>query len=88
MAHKVENEKGFLAIVQDNQNEKVELKDYQKRMQNELNELLDKQLKLNQFIGTDKFKSLSQRDKTLLIKQLAFMDGYAYVLNLRMAYSK
>lgn len=59
------------------------MKDYQKRMVEEKQELDVKRLKLHQFIATDEFLAIDETDRELLFKQAVLMDLYSETLEKR-----
>ncbi len=59
---------------------------YTERLVLESVELNDKIKKLNLFIGTDNFNSLSQEYRQLLVDQVEAMTTYADILHKRLAY--
>jgi hypothetical protein len=54
--------------------------DFKSRMVDEHNQLIDRMNKLKSFLWSEKFDQLSPEIKSLLIKQLAFMEGYESTL--------
>lgn len=60
------------------------MEDFIKRIQEEKTELDIKIEKLKSFMGSTKFKEISELNQELLSVQLIFMDGYTAVLNSRL----
>lgn len=56
------------------------------QMEQEYKELVQRNLKICDFLWTDKFKALPDYEKELLIRQRAFMMGYEETLSTRLAY--
>ena len=59
------------------------MEDFLIRVITEQNELLDKLTKLNNFISSEKFKSLDDENQRLLKMQSSAMSIYNDVLNMR-----
>lgn len=60
-------------------------KDFLGRMLDEQGELLEKCIKLDQFIGTEKFKSLDDTNKDLLKRQRSSMKTYYEIISERIS---
>lgn len=60
--------------------------DCKTRMMEEKAQLHGRMIKLDQFINSDKFQSVDDREKRLLIRQLKAMQDYYGALNYRVYY--
>ena len=58
---------------------------WQEKVQQELNELTEKLVKLRTFIATPEFRDLSPRQSDLLVKQSHVMAQYADTLTARLS---
>lgn len=60
------------------------MEDFKQRLVNEFNELQKKRFKLEDFINTETFGSLSLTQRGLLMAQAGAMLAYEQILNLRL----
>lgn len=60
------------------------MEDFKQRLVNEFNELQKKRFKLEDFINTETFDSLSLTQRGLLMAQAGAMLAYEQILNLRL----
>ncbi len=61
----------------------MSLKPYQKRVIKERKKLLDKIIKLTDFINDVKFDNISSKDKDILLQQIGHMSLYSASLSKR-----
>ncbi len=61
----------------------AELKPHEQRVIDEADDLEAKLESLRSFLGTDTFNNLYWEERTLLTRQLAFMESYLEVLDCR-----
>ncbi len=61
----------------------INMQPHEERVVVEQNELFEKVTKLNEFMLTDLFKTLSDKDKGLLAAQFGYMCSYLAVLQMR-----
>ena len=59
------------------------MEDFKKRLLIEKEELDDKRIKLRNFLQTDNFNSLDDKNRNLLIKQFKVMTEYSNILKKR-----
>ena len=60
------------------------MKEYEKRMMKEYEELYKKVEKLRKFVSSDIFRCATEDEQKLLSRQLAYMQGYLYALEERL----
>ena len=60
--------------------------DFKIRMMEEKAQLHGRMVKLDQFVNSEKFQSVDDREKQLLIRQLEAMQNYYGALNYRVYY--
>lgn len=61
------------------------MEDFKKRLKVEREELNNKIIKLGQFVNSDKFKTLDDENRTLLLLQHYMMNQYLEVLDKRIS---
>lgn len=61
------------------------MKDWQKRVIEEKNELTKKIIKLGSFFGAEEYEKIDDNQKGLLLAQHYFMDEYSQILSKRIA---
>lgn len=60
------------------------MSDFLSRLQNEFSELVEKTQKLEDFINSDKFSSVTELQRNYLVLQLLSMQQYKEILSMRL----
>ena len=59
------------------------MSDFKSRLLEERDQLQEKVTKLDAFMDTETFETISKRQQMLLSDQLSYMEDYLYILNAR-----